>query len=178
MQSAEVTNEEGKASCDIWVLGNKYGLNALDASIREGVVRSVTFKAYSYWITKCNLGLIFNVDVDGDNFLNLGEYQGGVGLKYFISQKVACRGLCNFEYVSSSHSTSLTLGNSLEYHFLNGRISPYVGGVLNIGFVSTKGEIDSENWTKSLVVLFTIGPLVGLRWLYWIFFLFSWNTSW
>jgi hypothetical protein len=163
VQSVKVTKDGGRASCDVWVLGHKYGLNTLDASIRGEREQRVTFNARSFWIARKNLGLIFNIGLGGDDLLDIGDYQGGIGVKYFFMQRVAYRGLFYYNYKNNSHSTSFTLGNTVEYHFLNGRISPYVGGLFNVGYIKVRGEVDPANWTESVVVPITIGPIIGFE---------------
>ena len=42
-----------------------------------------------------NTGLIFNIN---DLLLDIESYQGGLGVKYFYSDKIAYRGSLNFSY--------------------------------------------------------------------------------
>ena len=158
-QKVVVTGEGGRASCDVWVLGERYGVNKLDARLQGGLQR-VQFTASSYWTAKKNLGLIFNFDLDNFDF---ESYQGGVGAKYYIGQKLAYRGLFSYQYINNSHSTKLTLGNSLEYHFLDGRLSPYAGGALDLGYGKVKGEIDADNWTEVAIRSMRVGPIIGVE---------------
>ena len=65
--------------------------------------------------------------------------------------------------MDSSGSLIFNLGNSIEYHPIEQRVSPYIGGLLNIGILSYKNEIDSDNWTKVVSIPLSIGPILGLE---------------
>jgi hypothetical protein len=81
-----------------------------------------------------NLGLIFNVS---DLLMAISPssdgVSAGVGLKYWLAQKSALRGILEFTYASNSatNTSSLNLGLSAayEYHFVRARVSPYAGGL-------------------------------------------------
>lgn len=79
----------------------------------------------------------------GLSALNLNAYQGGIGGKYFLSNRLALRGMLLFgidnttvaasSLVSESKNDNLSVGINagLEYHLaLASRISPYVGGTV------------------------------------------------
>jgi hypothetical protein len=78
------------------------------------------------------LGLIFNL---GAPLITVGDYadnvQGGLGLKLWLKEKLALRGLLDVTYVNDSElDTSdffLGVGACLEYHFLPRKVSPYAG---------------------------------------------------
>ena len=159
-QRVKVTSNGGIADCDVWVIGERYGINWIDAMIGRGTVRKVTFRTNSLWTLKSNIGLIFNISPTP---LDFESYQGGIGGKYFLRNKIAYRGLLVIQYINNTPSTSINLGNSIEYHFINNRVSPYVGWVLDIGYTKVRTEIDSENWSEEIVIPIVIGPILGIE---------------
>ncbi len=85
---------------------------------------------------------------------NLGAaaFNGGIGGKYFIAEKMALRGNLNFMTSSESRpftgggtggtdgsnsGTAFGLGAALEYFLAKARLSPFVGGGLGISLSST-----------------------------------------
>ena len=105
-------------------------------------------------------GIIFNVN---DILLDVESYQGGIGLKRYFNDSWAYRAAFDFGYSNSSDSWLISVGNTFEYHFISGRISPYVGGYFDIGYASYKDETDSENWTKVWSIPISTGPLLGIE---------------
>ncbi len=103
-----------------------------------------------------NKALLFNFS--GLGTLNLGEYQGGIGGKYFLSNGTAVRGMLLFGIDNQTNKGaagftdatdnkfSFGLGGGLEYHMpLASSVSPYLGGGL---FFTTS----SETYTPSVFV--------------------------
>ena len=82
--------------------------------------------------TKHKLGIIFNI---GSPLITIGEYsdnvQAGVGLKLWLNDKMALRGLLDFNYLNDSDldvsDTIVGLGADFEYHFIKAKVSPYTG---------------------------------------------------
>ena len=79
------------------------------------------------------LGLIFNVS---GLLLNIIEehqdsIQGGLGMKLWIGDKSALRGILDFNHtnLSGTRDTLIGISAAYEYHFLRRRVSPY-GGAL------------------------------------------------
>ncbi len=107
-----------------------------------------------------NTGLIFNIN---DILLDIESYQGGLGVKHFLNDKIAYRGSLDFSYTDSSDTLILNLGNSIEYHPIKGRVSPYVGGLLDIGLIQYKTETDADNWTKVTTIPLSVGPIFGVE---------------
>ena len=105
-------------------------------------------------------GIIFNVN---DILLDVESYQGGIGLKRYFKDAWAYRAAFDFGYSNSSDSWLISVGNTFEYHFITGRISPYVGVFFDIGYASYKDETDSDNWTKVWSIPFSTGPLIGVE---------------
>lgn len=105
-------------------------------------------------------GIIFNVT---DILLDLDSYQGGIGIKRYFKDPWAYRLAFDFGYSNSSNSWLISLGNTLEYHIITGRISPYIGGYLDIGYASYKDEIDTDNWTKVTSIPISTGPILGVE---------------
>ena len=105
-------------------------------------------------------GIIFNVN---DILLDVESYQGGIGLKRYFSDQGAYRAAFNFGYSNSSNSWLVSVGNTVEHHFVTGQISPYIGGFLDIGYASYKDEIDAANWTKVTSIPLSAGPVLGVE---------------
>ena len=109
---------------------------------------------------KNNTGLIFNVN---DIRMDIESYQGGVGIKHFYKDKTAYRGSLDFSYSDSSSTWVFNLGNSIERHLIEGRVSPYIGVLLDVGFIRYKTETDADNWTKSTAIPLSAGPIFGVE---------------
>ena len=159
-QVTKVTSGGGIADCDEWVLGERYGANSIDAWIGNGKVKKVTFVSDSFWTAKYNTGLIFNFDFAPIDF---ESYQGGIGGKYYITDKIAYRGLISFQHSGNTNSTTLKFGNSVEYHFLRSRISPYAGAVFDLGYLKVRSEVDADNWSEEIIVPVSFGPIFGIE---------------
>ena len=107
-----------------------------------------------------NTGLIFNIN---DILLDIESYQNGLGVKHFISDKFAYRVSLDFSYADSSDTLILNLGNSIEYHPIKGRVSPYIGGFLDVGLIRYKIITDADNWTKVTTIPLSAGPILGVE---------------
>ena len=107
-----------------------------------------------------NTGLIFNIN---DILLDIESYQGGLGVKHFVNDKFAYRGSLDFSYADSSNTLILNLGNSIEYHPIKGRVSPYLGGLLDVGLIRYKTETDADNWTLVTTIPISAGPIFGVE---------------
>ena len=114
----------------IFIIGFIYNMNAFAQEKREKP------KIFSIE-DKNNTGLIFNVN---DILMDIESYQGGVGIKYFYKDKTAYRGSLDFSYSDSSSTWVFNLGNSIERHLIEGRVSPYIGVLLDVGFIQYKTE--------------------------------------
>jgi hypothetical protein len=79
-----------------------------------------------------DLGAIFNTS---DLVFGLQSYQGGLGAKIGWG-KFALRGLFDFTINGSSQSYAVDLGTTVEYHFIPGPISPYLGGTVSLGYMT------------------------------------------
>jgi hypothetical protein len=91
-----------------------------------------------------NLGIVFNVQSLLMQIAEASdEVTAGVGLKYWLAQKSALRGIVEFAYASNSatNTSSLNLGLSAayEYHFVKARVSPYVGGLAGFHVATATG---------------------------------------
>jgi opacity protein-like surface antigen len=100
-------------------------------------------------------GLLF--EFSGLNFLNANAYQGGIGMKLFMSDYTAVRGIVRFVLASETIPANPAIGQgsidgtrtanefgvgaALEIHLTKGRVSPYIGGGVFFGLAST----DSKN---------------------------------
>jgi hypothetical protein len=105
-------------------------------------------------------GIIFNVS---NILLDVESYQGGIGFKWFFKDTLAYRGSFDFGYSDSSSALHITLGNTLEYHFVLGRVSPYVGAFLNFGYTRYEEEFDSSSWSKVKSIPISAGPVLGVE---------------
>ena len=91
------------------------------------------------------LGIIFNVpdlllNIDNASFNGLSA---GLGLKYWLGQKAAVRGILDFGYhnnsATSTSQTTFGLSGAFEYHFVRARVSPYAGGLAGINIATATG---------------------------------------
>jgi hypothetical protein len=87
------------------------------------------------------LGLIFNfIGLSGfligehDDGGQTGTTAGGLGMKLWLGEKTAVRGLLDLEHqnVSGTTDTYFGLSAAFEYHFLQRRVSPYGGGLAGL----------------------------------------------
>jgi hypothetical protein len=82
------------------------------------------------------LGLIFNIfDLTANLITESSDgVQGGMGMKLWLGEKTAVRGLLDLQhqYVSGTSDTWFGLSAAFEYHFHPRRISPYGGGVAGL----------------------------------------------
>lgn len=82
------------------------------------------------------LGLIFNfIGLAGDLITEQTDnVQGGLGLKLWLGEKTAVRGLLDLQHqnVSGTSDTWFGLSAAFEYHFHQRRVSPYGGGVAGL----------------------------------------------
>ncbi len=99
-----------------------------------------------------NAGLIFSFD---STTLGLTSYNGGFGLKYGAGAW-AVRGL--LELSLSSSVIQSTAGLAYEFHLNTGRISPYLGADLNVGFIDF-----ILGTTSSIVMPVHAGGFVGVE---------------
>jgi len=106
------------------------------------------------------LGIIFNVpdlllNIDNASFNGLSA---GLGLKYWLAQKMAVRGVLEFTYNSDStppatSDTTFGLSGAFEYHFVKAKVSPYVGGLAGFRLTAATGTATDFG--------FFIGPMLG-----------------
>ncbi len=88
---------------------------------------------------------------NGLNNLGAGSYAGGVGAKYFLTDVTALRGGLQFASTNTSTPSNVTGGTDgsnsaltyglnagLEYHLTANRVSPYVGGMLDVSSTTTE----------------------------------------
>jgi hypothetical protein len=103
-------------------------------------------------------GLVFNLwDVATESVASSDGISAGLGVKYWIAEKMALRGLLDFEHASNSaadtSSTYFGLSAAFEYHFKTGKVSPYAGGLVGVGILT--GD------TNDLAL--TLGGLLGVE---------------
>ena len=103
------------------------------------------------------LGLVFNLwdmTVVGTN--SSDGLSAGAGMKYWLSDKMAIRGLLEFVYdrdsTADTTDTFFGLSAAFEYHFITGKVSPYAGGL--VGTLIQGG--DTSNLSLILAGLFGV----------------------
>jgi hypothetical protein len=114
----------------------------------------------------------------GLSFLGAGAYNGGVGVKYFLTSNIGLRGSLIGGYGSQTVKTTLTSGGKdgsnsgstigialgAEYHLTFARVSPFIGGTGMFSSTSTKQVIPvnvvggSETTDKNLSTQLTFVP--------------------
>ncbi|HEQ72350.1 MAG TPA: hypothetical protein ENN69_07665 [Spirochaetia bacterium] len=92
-----------------------------------------------------DIGIMFqieNVNRPLDNYTDGGFFggQGGLGIRWWPLKELALRGVVymDFQTITATDDTAFYMGVSVgaEYHFLQGIVSPYAGGLAGIEFVS------------------------------------------
>jgi hypothetical protein len=87
------------------------------------------------------LGLIVNFTgladfliTEHDDGMQRGPAAGGLGMKLWIGDKSAVRGLLDFRYQSlgGTSDTWFGLSGAYEYHLLQRRVSPYLGALAGL----------------------------------------------
>jgi len=94
-------------------------------------------------------------------FFDIDSYQGGIGAKISVGQFVV-RGMADLLINTGFNPFSITLGATLEKHFLPGPISPYWGVFATVGYTLAT-EINADGWTRRTVFPFTVGGLLGIE---------------
>jgi hypothetical protein len=94
------------------------------------------------------LGLVFNLwdmILGTTNVSSNDGLSAGVGMKYWLADKMAIRGLLDFAYlhdkVADTTNTVFGLSGTFEYHFKTGRVSPYAGGQVGINIQSATDNL-------------------------------------
>jgi hypothetical protein len=104
-------------------------------------------------------GLIVEVP---DIRLDVESYQGGLGAKFGL-RRLALRTFLDLELAPTAEAYAIGAGVALEKHFLPGPVSPYWGGVVQLGFSSLTTTIDSQNWDQDLIVPLRLGAILGVE---------------
>ena len=90
------------------------------------------------------LGIIFNAtSILGTIAESSDGVLAGLGLKYWLSDKGALRGLLEFDLSNPGAGTTTTvfgLSAAFEYHFVKGKVSPYTGGIAGIEVTAVTGN--------------------------------------
>lgn len=86
------------------------------------------------------LGLVFNIwDFLAGSVDSSDGISAGLGVKYWLAEKMAIRGILDFEYARNATldttDTYFGVSGTFEYHFKPGKVSPYAGGVVGVGIV-------------------------------------------
>lgn len=92
-------------------------------------------------------------EFSGFSDIGAGNFEGGIGGKYFLNNNIGLRVALQFTTVSADIPANAGIGLSgrdgelsatrfgitgaLEYHFGLGRVSPYIGGGIGFGSAST-----------------------------------------
>jgi len=108
---------------------------------------------------KNDLGFIFNTT---NALLDIESYQGGIGMK-IGGEKYTYRFLLDLLINTDFSPFSISAGAAFEKHFISGPISPYWGGLLEVGYTSLKNEFDADNWDQSITVPLSLGGILGIE---------------
>jgi hypothetical protein len=80
-----------------------------------------------------DLGLIVNL-VDPFTLAGAGDgVQTGLGLKLWLNGRHVVRGLLDVGYSTATNIFELGLSAAYERHFVTGKVSPYLGGLVGVG---------------------------------------------
>jgi opacity protein-like surface antigen len=122
------------------------------------VMMAVSFAAAQDFMTSVAPGskaMLF--ELNGLDNLGAGDFEGGIGGKYYLSNAMAIRASLQFGMFSQDEpsnadasavppetgidgeysATQLGIAAAVEYHLLTGRVSPYVGGGVGFSMTST-----------------------------------------
>lgn len=119
----------------------------------------ITGYAYSLplYLRGVDVGLIFNTDT---LLLDYESYQGGLGAK-LRDGPLAYRVTTDLYLSTISESRAVTVGLALEYHFSNGRLSPYAGGYILGASAKARDEATSQDWTETRTFDLGFGGILG-----------------
>ncbi|WP_028974593.1 outer membrane beta-barrel protein [Spirochaeta cellobiosiphila] len=113
--------------------------------------------------SKIETGFLFSTS---DISLDLEGYEGGLGIKW-LYENMALRTSAHLllDY-STDNDPGISeqgwgLGTTFEWHFKEGRVSPYTGFGLCYDHSSEKIQTDSTNWTEDIMDKVTFGPILG-----------------
>jgi opacity protein-like surface antigen len=116
-----------------------------------------TDKSFKPAIKEGTFGLLFSFN--GFSNISAGNFEGGIGVKYYLRKNLALRtglqfGLSSEDYSAERAPSSelskkyIGLSCAIEYHLNKGRISPYFGGGFNYSSTFSKYESESDNKTN------------------------------
>lgn len=97
--------------------------------------------------------------------LGAGSYNGGLGGKYFLTNKMAVRGSLQFIDISQeipfqgdggidgTRDVSLFgISGAIEVHFDTSRVNPYFGGGAGVAFSSTERKTAAADITQQVII--------------------------
>ena len=108
---------------------------------------------------KYDIGIIFNTT---DVLLNIESYQGGVGMK-IGGEKITFRFMLDLLINTDLSPFSISAEVALEKHFISGLISPYWGGLMEVGYTSLTNKVDADNWTQAITIPLSLGGIFGIE---------------
>lgn len=108
--------------------------------------------------------------------LGAGDYNGGIGAKYFLTAPIAIRAGLQLSSASQEIKTTLASGGKdgsnsamsigfilgAEYHIAFNRVSPYIGGVANFSMASTKEVLPVNVANGPEVTRENVNPQLGI----------------
>jgi hypothetical protein len=115
--------------------------------------------AFPAYLRTVDIGIIFNTD---SLLLDYESYQGGIGAKLYDGP-LAYRLTTDLYLSTISESRAITLGLGAEYHFSNGRVSPYAGGYVLGSFAKARDEATSQSWTETRTIDMGFGGILGVE---------------
>lgn len=110
----------------------------------------------------------------GLSFLGANEFDGGIGGKMFLNNKMAIRGVVKFAMKSETDpwngvaagndgeisASKIGLGAAFEYHLAHDKVCPYFGGGFEFTTSSTERKVKYANGTQqNVIVNRTLGEL-------------------
>lgn len=106
-----------------------------------------------------DLGVIFNTD---NLFFDLESYQGGVGIK-LAGEDLTYRAIVDMYTSTVADASSFGVGVGVEYHFEQGRVSPFAGGLLSSFYTRAEDGSTSDLVISSRTFEIALGGLFGVE---------------
>lgn len=106
-----------------------------------------------------SIGLIFNT---ADILFEMESFRGGVGAEFGF-ERFLVRGWLDLFIHTGFNPFAFTVGGAFKKQIFPGRVSPYGGGYLEIGFSHLRTGTDDANWTRVNSLPITIGGMLGVE---------------
>jgi hypothetical protein len=106
-----------------------------------------------------DLGVVFNTPTI---LLDIESYQGGIGVK-IGSGMLVLRGMLDILVNTRLNPVSLSLQAVIEKHLSARSLSPYWGGLLELGITSVTTQLDQQHWTQLITLPVSVGAVCGVE---------------